>query len=345
MKLDRIPGLVSVVMPVYNGEKYIRESIKSVLDQTYGNFELLVINDGSSDSSMEIVREFEDPRIILLENDQNMGVSYTRNVGLDLSKGEFLAWIDCDDLIDKRRIEIQYEFMRENPQIGICGTYLERFNEGNSTLSTVFLEPELIKAGLIFKPAVLNATSMYRLSLIDRAGLRFNPKLAISEDYNFYVDACFHFPIVNLPKKLYFYRASETSIMKKYDEKKDEKFQFHKVVYTKWFEKLQIPLSEKNFQIHDKIGSTELYNNFEELKCAFNWLKYLKIQNDKLQVVDENALNKVLGSMLYFICKKSSQIGLPVFLFFLRSKMNFSKAEEESWVKLFIRCLIKYDKF
>ncbi|WP_211300137.1 glycosyltransferase family 2 protein [Mongoliibacter ruber] len=340
MKID-----LSVVMPVYNGEKYLREAILSVLNQSFKNFELLIINDGSTDSSVEVINQINDDRIQLIDNKQNRGIAYTRNLGLKLAKGDFLAWMDCDDLIDKDRFRIQINFLKNNPKIGICGTWLERFNEGKPRLSTTFLDPEMVKSGLIFKPSVLNATSMFRMDMITKAGLSFDTELAISEDYNFYVDACFHFPIANIPKKLYFYRASETSIMKRFDDLKEMKFQFHKKVYTKWFEKLHLPLSEENFRKHDYLSSENLYDNIEDVAEAFNWLVYIKNQNIIYKILDDKALDKVLGNMFYFLCKKSSQIGLKTFAFYLKNRGEFEKSFGGSLLKLFLRCFIKYDKF
>src|SRR5690606_29827801 len=114
-------------MPVYNGEKYIKEAIRNILCQTFSNFELVIIDDGSTDSSIEIIQSIKDRRIRFLKNEKNQGIAYTRNVGLKEAKGEFLAWMDCDDLVEPNRLEIQINYLKNNPEIGICGTALKRF--------------------------------------------------------------------------------------------------------------------------------------------------------------------------------------------------------------------------
>jgi len=336
---------LTVVMPVYNGEKYLQEAIDSVLAQTFEDFELLVIDDASKDHSVEIIQSYTDPRIRLVRNPVNSGVAHVRNLGLQEAKGEFLAWMDCDDLIDPKKFQIQIDFLRKKPKVGICGTWLTRFGEGRSILSKSPTDPGLIKATLIFYPSVWNATAMFRMEFIRKAQLQYDTRLAVAEDYNFYFDASFHFPIENISESLYFYRASETSIMKKFEDQEKKMFTFYKIIYSKVFEKLGIEKSEENFLIHRKIGSTVLLNNWPEYKKAFNWLMFLKSQNKKVGVYDSKSFDPAIDNVFYFLSKRSSQIGLKVFIFFIKNKTTFSYLEFNLLLRLFIRCLIKYNKF
>ncbi|SDZ41555.1 Glycosyltransferase involved in cell wall bisynthesis [Rhodonellum ikkaensis] len=332
-------------MPVFNGEKYLKEAIDSVLNQTFKNFEFLIIDDGSSDNSVEVISLFVDSRIRLILNDTNQGVAFTRNIGLNEAKGEFLVWMDCDDLIDSDKFQMQLKFMNYNKEIGICGTWLERFNEGPPTLSTTFLEPDIIKASLFFKPAVLNATAMLRMSMIREANLFFDSRLKVAEDYDFFLQASFYLKIQNLPKKLYYYRASESSIMKKFENKDDKMMEFYSVIYKKGFEKLYINPTSKNLILHRKIGSTMLYDSIDEVTDSFKWLSFLKKQNSSIGFYDIFSFDKVLGNMFYFICKKSSKLGLRIFFFYLLNRKEFGTMHGDSIFKLFIRCLIRYNKF
>lgn len=336
---------LSVVMPVYNGEKYLKEAIDSVLAQTFTDYELLIIDDGSTDSSIDIIKSIKDSRIRLLKNEKNQGVAYTRNVGLNEAKGEFLAWMDCDDLIEPNRFEVQIKFLRENLEIGICGTSLQRFGEGKPHVSRKFSDPSLIKAALVFYNSLLSATTMYRMEMVREANLSYNTKLAVAEDYDFFFEASFHFPIKNLDQVLYYYRASESSIMKVYTERRQQLFEFHKIIYSKAFDKVDIPYSEKNFELHYSCGSTELITSFDKLKEVYNWLLFLKNKNSKCGVYEKSTFDRVLASVFFFISKKSSQLGPQTFLFYLRNKKSFSTKDSYSEFKLFVRCLIFYNKF
>ena len=337
--------LLTVVMPVFNGQKYLREAIDSVLDQTFENFEFLIIDDGSTDDSVLIISTYKDPRIRLIENEINKGVAFIRNIGLNEAKGKYLAWLDCDDLIDPYKFQKQVLFLEENPTIGICGTWLERFNDGARKLSTTFINPELIKAALFFKPAVLNATTMFRMSMIKKENLFFDTRLKVAEDYDFFLRSSYYFKIYNLPEKLYYYRASESSIMKKFENKEDKMNEFYSIIYEKAFEMLNIIPSIEKFALHRKIGSTQIFYDFTEMQNALNWLIFLKKQNSNVQLYNQDSFLLVLGNMFYFLCKKSSVIGLKTFNFYLSNKIEFGIMEGDSVFKLFIRCLIRYNKF
>ena len=109
-------------MPVFNSDKYLEEAINSILTQSYQNFEFLIINDGSTDNSEKIIKSYKDPRIHYVKNNTNLGIIKTRNIGLSLIKTPFLALIDSDDISLQNRLEIQLDYMRQNPNIDVCGT-------------------------------------------------------------------------------------------------------------------------------------------------------------------------------------------------------------------------------
>ena len=113
---------LSVVMPVYNAEKYLSEAIESILQQSFEDFEFLIINDGSTDRSKDIVLQYDDPRIIYVENDSNMGLIATLNRGIKLARGLFLARMDADDISVKDRFAKQIAFLKNNPNYGLCGS-------------------------------------------------------------------------------------------------------------------------------------------------------------------------------------------------------------------------------
>lgn len=106
--------LISVVMPVYNAELYLHEAITSILNQSYLNFEFLIINDGSIDGSENVIKSYEDPRIVYIKNTENRGLVYSLNKGIKCSKGKFIARMDADDISDKERLKIQLHFYLEN---------------------------------------------------------------------------------------------------------------------------------------------------------------------------------------------------------------------------------------
>lgn len=113
---------VSVVMSVFNGERYLQEAIDSVLYQSFVDFELIIVDDGSTDQSKAIISSYTDKRIILIENKENIGLAASLNKGIDVASSEYIARMDCDDVCHKNRLAIQYEFMQCHPSIVILGS-------------------------------------------------------------------------------------------------------------------------------------------------------------------------------------------------------------------------------
>lgn len=114
--------LVSVVLPVHDGARYLAAAIQSILDQTYRHFELIVIDDGSTDDSAALAASFADPRIVLVRNERNLGLARTLNRGLDLARGELVARMDADDIAAPARLERQVQRMRDDPGLAVLGT-------------------------------------------------------------------------------------------------------------------------------------------------------------------------------------------------------------------------------
>jgi glycosyltransferase involved in cell wall biosynthesis len=120
--------LVSVVMPLFNAEKYVGDAVESVLNQSYTNFELIIINDASTDKSAACVQGIVDRRIVIVENENNLGIVASRNRGLALAKGKYIAVLDSDDIALPNRLEKQVAFLEANPAYGICGSYYHVIN-------------------------------------------------------------------------------------------------------------------------------------------------------------------------------------------------------------------------
>ena len=116
--------VISVIMPVYNTkEKFLREAVESILNQTFTDFEFIIINDGSDSITEDIILSYKDLRIKYLKNEQNLGIVQSLNKAVKTAKGKYIARMDADDISMPHRLEKQYEFMENHPQCGVCGTY------------------------------------------------------------------------------------------------------------------------------------------------------------------------------------------------------------------------------
>ena len=210
--------MISVVMPVYNAEKYVAEAVESILNQTYSDFEFIIIDDCSTDSSYKILQSYaaKDNRIRLFKNEMNHKQAYTKNLAIELAQGKYIAFMDADDISLPERFAKQIEFMESNPTIGVSGTYSIAFDSNNSNLYTIEvpLTHELIKAYSFFVCCkMIHPSIIARRELFAKIGrFSFNESLGgLAEDYALWIDMLYKGVIfANLQNALLKYRLSSS---------------------------------------------------------------------------------------------------------------------------------------
>lgn len=202
--------VISVLMPAYNSEKYIAESIESILNQTFKDFEFIIINDGSTDNTANIVRKYAamDTRIKFIDNKKNQGVAKIRNELLNAANGKYLAYQDSDDISLPHRLKIQVEFLDSHPDISIVGAALECFPTYEKM--DWARNPRLLD--FYFGNSVPNPVAMLRKQDIDKYGLKYNESYQTCEDYDFWVRCARFLKIHNLPNVLLKYRVLDNSL-------------------------------------------------------------------------------------------------------------------------------------
>lgn len=198
-------SLVTVLMPVFNAGRYIEEAINSILGQTYSDFEFLIIDDGSTDRSMELISSFEDPRIKVLKNDKNKGLIETLNKGLELINTKYVVRTDADDVSLPERLKEQVLFMENNPEVGACGTWFDSILSDGKTVSggRFLTDFEQIRLRHLYQIQIIHGTSILRTSVLDKNGLRFDKSFAHAEDYDFFDRLGNVSKIANVPRVLY----------------------------------------------------------------------------------------------------------------------------------------------
>jgi glycosyltransferase involved in cell wall biosynthesis len=195
---------VSIIMTVFNGERFLREAIESILAQTYANLELIIIDDGSTDSSLAIINSFDDDRIVLLINESNKGQSYSRNRGIKESSGEYIAIMDADDIALPKRLEIQYEYLKSNTEISLCGSWIEVIGEEGDfkKIRKVPTENFEIKADLIFNCPIIHPTVMFVKKDFVENGFFYDEKFKYAQDMELWSRAMFKLNFGNIPEPL-----------------------------------------------------------------------------------------------------------------------------------------------
>lgn len=203
----------SILLPVYNAAHTIQDALDSIFNQTFTDFNVVIINDGSTDKSEDIIKSYTDKRILYYSNENNKGLIYTLNRGLDLCKGEYIIRMDADDIMMPTRIEKQVFYMDNHPQIVASGTSIICFdNIHRNKLYTPPLSPEEINYKILLGSPLLHPTSIIRKKIIDHYNIKFNENYKHAEDYKFWYDLLQYGELANLKEPLLKYRLSPTQI-------------------------------------------------------------------------------------------------------------------------------------
>ncbi len=202
---------VTILMPVYNAERYIEEAIQSVLEQSFTDYTLLIINDGSDDLSENIIKGFRDTRIRYIQHGTNLGLTSTLNEGLDLAEGKYLIRMDADDISLPGRFKAQVAFMDANPHISISGTWFLQLGSKEPTRTPV--SPAECEIKLLENSVLGHPTVIMRLDSIRQHHLKFDAEALHAEDYKFWADAALcGLKIANIPKVLLHYRIHDGQV-------------------------------------------------------------------------------------------------------------------------------------
>lgn len=203
--------LVSVILPVYNAELYLRESIQSILNQSFSDFELIILNDGSSDSSERVILEFQDESIRYVKNATNLRLIDTLNLGLKLAKGKYIARIDADDVAFPDRFEKQITFLENNPDYGLVGSFAECFGDINGILKYVE-EDQDIRFALLTHNPFIHSTIMLRSTVLRENNLAYKKDKLHVEDYDLWIQMLAFTKVKIIPECLIKYRVHENQI-------------------------------------------------------------------------------------------------------------------------------------
>ncbi len=202
---------VSILMPVYNAEPYLSEAILSMLNQTYTDFELIILDDCSTDRSADVIQTFSDTRIIYHRNEVNCGLANNLNSGLKLAKGKYIARMDGDDISLPHRLQTQVDFLESHPDIDLCSCAMQMFGADNQ-LWVRDRDPEQVKITMMFYSAVLHASSVFRRDVFEQNNLYYKQETFPAEDYDLWARAAFFCRMVNLPDVMYLYRMHRTQV-------------------------------------------------------------------------------------------------------------------------------------
>lgn len=314
-------SMISVVMSVYNGELYLDKAIQSILTQTYKDFEFIIINDGSIDKSLEIIEKYmsKDERIVLISR-ENKGLIVSLNEGIEKAKGKYIARMDADDISLPERFEEQVKFMEDNPDIGICGTWVEVFGKNmKNTVWKLSCSNKRLKAELLFSSCFAHPSVMIKKRLFIDNNLFYDNFFLHVEDFELWSKLSFVTNFATINKILIKYRIVNTSVTRVADKDNEQRYEVISKIFDKYLNKLNIKNTKEENKLHFNLSvNTRIRDNdlsFSKLKNYFD--KLVRANNEK-KVFDGAELNKVLGKkwLWNFVYKKELKAIFSKYFFY-----------------------------
>ena len=322
--------LVTVLMPVYNCEKYVREAIESILSQTYTNYIFLIINDGSIDNTENIILSYTDQRIQYERNEKNMGLIFSLNKGLALVKTKYIARMDADDVSLPDRLQRQVDYMELNSNIGVLGSWFQTFNEDKvGGISRYTERHQDIIFNHLYQQHICHPSCMIRFSVLEAESPWYDVKYVHAEDYDLFTRLSHKTVFANIPEVLLKIRKhkDEVSVIYEDIQKKNSLKIKKREFLTIGFESI----SEKQIQNFELLNYQN-YNCITETPGTMKkFLENMIMFNCKSKYFSENFLYEKLSTLWFNYCY---ELHLPIQIFkssFLYNKDFLTVRRKFKW--------------
>ncbi|HKY82423.1 MAG TPA: glycosyltransferase [Sphingobium sp.] len=293
---------VTVFMPVYNRAPFVGGAIESVLAQNFEDFELLIIDDGSTDDSMSIVSRYTDRRVRVERNDRNRGIPHTRNRGLDMATGDYIALLDSDDRMAPRRLERQVAYLERNTHISTLGGWVTKVNDKGRAVRNLIkpLHPDELKAWLLFRCCHANTSLMARTGAL--RDIRYDEDFTVSSDFELSVRLARKYQVANIPRTLTLMREHGGRITNSSGNKVN---QAKARIAEGQLRALEVPFDQEDLARHCKlmrIKGKEWREHPTFLDWAEPWLERLQHANAAAGIYSPRALKSVFGQVWLYSC-------------------------------------------
>ena len=293
---------VTVCIPVYNRAHYVGAAIESVLAQDFADFELLLLDDGSTDDSVATMSRYADRRIRLVRNDGNRGIPYTRNRALELARGTYIAWLDSDDRMAPRRLDRQVRFLDRHPDVAIVGGWLRRFDDSGRMMGMQVkpLIHEQLRATLLFRTSHANTTVMARVGMLREFG--HGQDFIVGSDHDLLDRLSRRYRLANMPRVLAYQREHPGRITK---SSRDQLLMSKYRLIDRQLRPLGIVASQADLERHyllTRIKRQDWVAAPDYLQWAAGWLHGLLEANRQSRVYSPRALAGIVAQTWIETC-------------------------------------------
>lgn len=287
---------ITAFMAAYNVSDYIAESISSVLNQTFKDFEFIIIDDGSTDDTALVVKKFNDSRIHFIQNDGNKGIPFTRNRLLDLAQGEYIAVLDSDDIAYPDRFQLQLIFFSSHPEAALCGGHGKIINKNGIETDKKIIVPtdDLVNMRMLFGNPFINSSTMFKTQIFrEFNGYR---NFALAEDFDLFIRISQKYKVANIDEFLVKYRIHGENITIK-RSKDQEKHELH--ILENMQKNLGISFNTNTLNLHKELFMNNLSDT--HFPGYFELLVAMKTANMKSKRFDVAKMNQFLFNKWYEI--------------------------------------------
>lgn len=333
---------ISCVLTVWNGEAYLTDAIRSILTQTFHNFELIVVNDGSTDGTADILDriQHEDSRI-RVQHQSHAGLVAALNHGMAFANSEYIARMDADDISMPDRFTVQAEFLDKHQEIGICGSWIETFGGETSAVVKYPTSDGAIRCQLLFSSALAHPSTMLRRSVLIQHKLQYDDSALDAEDYDLWTRAALCTRFANVPAVLLRYRMHPQQIGHRRIENMEASSQF---IRLSQLARLGISPSPEEAQLHHDISRWEFESSTSFLSATREWFKKLLRANELSKIYPDADFLAVLGRWWSEICMLATQEGWKTVIEFWRApRLALSVWGPWQHLKFLVKCLLRKD--
>ncbi|MFV1920112.1 glycosyltransferase [Sphingomonas sp. MJ1 (PH-R8)] len=295
---------VSVLIPVHNRAHLVGDAIRSILGQRFGDFELVVVDDGSTDDSVAVVEGFGDPRIRVVRHARNLGIPDARNTGLDAARGRLIAWLDSDDIARPERLGTQLDFLARNPDVALVGGCAGKIDKGGRRKRGVRvppLESGDIAAWLLFRSAFQQSSVMGRAEVLKANPYR--PSFDVCEDLELFVRLSRTYRLANLPQVLVDRRVHPGQTV---CQRQDRIRECKGGLYAGPLTELGMRFDAEDLRRHTLLGKTKLKGVEappDFLQWADDWLQTLRARNAESRYVPPEGMALATGWFWLLACR------------------------------------------
>ena len=291
-------------MPVFNAEAYLRDSIESVLCQTFSDFEFIVINDGCTDKTDEILKSYKDSRIKIFENENNLGLTKCLNRGIELSNGKYILRTDADDVCLPKRFETQFNFMEQHPEIGLCGSWYENFGnqKGIARYNTKHIE---IVIGLLYQSQLSHSTVMMRKETLDNFNLRYDVDFITAQDYDLWSRMAHQCEAANISEVLMLVRFHQESISVK---KKEQQLTNRNKIITNQFARMGTTINVAEIELFVAFCNSKFDFSRAELDQLEDFLERIILANNTSIFLNKALFANFILGKWYHLCYNSNKL-------------------------------------